>query len=103
MLDRVRSFVETYQMLQPGGRVVAGISGGPDSVCLLFLLKELCREQGARLYAVHVHHGLRGTEADGDEAFVRELCARFADFVPLPGAVVPADSMLREFIGADLP
>ena len=76
MLDRVRSFVETYQMLQPGGRVVAGISGGPDSVCLLFLLKELCREQGARLYAVHVHHGLRGTEADGDEAFVRELCAR---------------------------
>ena len=74
MLDRVRSFVETYQMLQPGGRVVAGISGGPDSVCLLFLLKELCREQGARLYAVHVHHGLRGTEADGDEAFVRTLC-----------------------------
>ena len=36
MLDRVRSFVETYQMLQPGGRVVAGISGGPDSVCLLY-------------------------------------------------------------------
>ena len=76
MLDRVRSFAETYQMIQPGGKVAAGISGGPDSVCLLLLLKELCREQGADLYAVHVHHGLRGAEADGDEAFVRELCAR---------------------------
>ena len=43
MLDRVRSFAETYQMIQPGGKVAAGISGGPDSVCLLLLLKELCR------------------------------------------------------------
>ena len=76
MLERVRAYVKEHQMIGPGEHIVAGVSGGPDSVCLLFLLKELCREQGAHLQAVHVHHGLRGEEADGDEAFVRELCAR---------------------------
>ena len=76
MLERVRAYVKEHQMIHPGEQIVAGVSGGPDSVCLLFLLKELCGEQGAHLQAVHVHHGLRGEEADGDEAFVRELCAR---------------------------
>ena len=42
MLDRVRAFTEKYQMIRPGDRIVAGISGGADSVCLLFLLRELC-------------------------------------------------------------
>ena len=74
MLDRVRAFTEKYQMIRPGDRIVAGISGGADSVCLLFLLKELCGEKGAALSAVHVNHCLRGAEADGDEAYVRELC-----------------------------
>ena len=74
MLDRVRAFTEKYQMIRPGDRIVAGISGGADSVCLLFLLKELCGEKGAALFAVHVNHCLRGAEADGDEAYVRELC-----------------------------
>lgn len=81
MQERVRAYVEEYRMIEPGGKIVAGISGGPDSVCLLFLLKSLCREMGAALYAVHVHHGLRGEEADGDLDFVRELCAR--EQVPL--------------------
>lgn len=76
MLERVRAFAGEYEMIQRGGKVIAGVSGGPDSVCLLFLLKELCGEREASLYAVHVHHGLRGREADEDEAFVRELCAR---------------------------
>ena len=49
MLERVRAFAEKYQMIRPGDRIVAGISGGADSVCLLFLLRELCREKGAEL------------------------------------------------------
>ena len=51
-------------------RLLAGISGGADSVALLYML----RERGIQVTAVHVNHGLRGEASDGDEAFVRELC-----------------------------
>ena len=76
MQERVRAYVEKYQMILPGDRIVAGISGGPDSVCLLYLLKELCREKGANLLAVHVNHGIRGAEAEADEVFVQKLCEK---------------------------
>lgn len=52
--------------------IVVGLSGGRDSVALLHLLQQ----KGYELHAVHVHHGIRGAEADGDADFSRELCAR---------------------------
>ena len=52
----------------------AGISGGADSVCLLKILARWKEAWGISLRAVHVHHQLRGEEADADERFVRELC-----------------------------
>ena len=55
----------------PRGRLLIGLSGGADSVALLHLLLDA----GAEVAAVHVNHGLRGAESDGDEAFVRNLCA----------------------------
>ncbi len=58
-------------------RLLVGLSGGADSVALLLLLLEA----GAQVSAVHVNHGLRGAESDGDEAFVRRLCAE--NYVPL--------------------
>ena len=58
-------------------KLLVGLSGGADSVALLLLLYD----SGAQLSAVHVNHGLRGAESDGDEAFVRQLCARYG--VPL--------------------
>lgn len=51
--------------------LLVGLSGGADSVALLLLL----RERGGRVEAAHVNHGLRGEDADGDETFVRALCA----------------------------
>ena len=51
-----------------------GLSGGADSVALLYLMLPLFRERGILLETVHVNHGLRGREADEDERFVRELC-----------------------------
>ena len=78
MEERVRAFIREHRMIEAGDRIVAGISGGPDSVCLLFLLEAVCREQGASLHAVHVNHGLRGREADEDEAFVQDLCKKLA-------------------------
>ena len=71
--------------IRPGDRICAAVSGGADSVALLLLLHEanaLPRNAlGVGLSAVHVHHGLRGEEADADLAFVEALCLRLE--VPL--------------------
>ncbi len=71
-------------LVAAGERVCVALSGGADSVALLVALDEANRLKqplGAVLSAVHVHHGLRGAEADGDEAFVRDLCEQMG--VPL--------------------
>ena len=81
MLRQVEQDISRYGIIEQGDRITAGISGGADSVCLLLLLLELKPKYGLTLKAVHVHHGLRGAEADEDEAFVRELCERLS--VPL--------------------
>ena len=60
-------------MLQPGDRVVAGVSGGADSVCLLFLLLEWRREFPLDIAVVHVNHGIR-PEAGEDARYVEKLC-----------------------------
>ncbi|MDR2649046.1 MAG: tRNA lysidine(34) synthetase TilS [Clostridiales bacterium] len=68
------SFLDTlnkYNMLAYGDRVIAGLSGGADSVLLLTLLTELRKEYALGITAVHVNHGLRGAEADADENFSR--------------------------------
>ena len=66
---------------QPGDRVCVALSGGADSVALLLTLQAANatpRESlGVGLSAVHIHHGLRGAEADADQHFVEELCSRF--------------------------
>ena len=61
-------------MLTCGDRVIAGVSGGADSVCLFLMLLELRGKIGFDLIAVHVHHGLRGEAADQDQQFVEALC-----------------------------
>lgn len=74
MYEKVKAFVEKEHLLGKEDRVIAGVSGGADSVCLLFMLLELREETGCEVVAVHVHHGLRGETADADEAYVRRLC-----------------------------
>ena len=73
---RALATVQARHMLNIRDGVVLGLSGGADSVALLSVLLALRPLFDLRLYAVHVHHGLRGTDADADEAFCRELCER---------------------------
>lgn len=63
-------------MFQDGDRVIIGLSGGADSVCLIVLLKELTNTLHIELKAVHVHHGLRGAEADRDASYAEELSGK---------------------------
>jgi tRNA(Ile)-lysidine synthase len=64
-------------LLKPGMRLAVGLSGGADSVALLCALFDRSRELGLVLHVAHLHHGLRGDEADADLEFCRELAATF--------------------------
>lgn len=61
-------------MIRPGDRLLAGVSGGADSVCLLFVLLEYQKKVPFTLAVVHVEHGIRGEESLADARFVEELC-----------------------------
>lgn len=76
MITKVKKYMEKYHMVHAGDKVVVGLSGGADSVCLLFLLRELRKEMGFSLEAVHINHKLR-KEADREAEFVKELCNRW--------------------------
>ena len=72
--QKVSRTVRERKLIRTGDRLVAGISGGADSVCLLFMLCMLREELDFSWMAVHVNHGLRGEEALRDQAFVEALC-----------------------------
>jgi len=74
LVEKVRKYMEDRGMLSRGDRVVVGLSGGPDSVALLHILRELQESMEIRLFAAHVNHCLRGGASDEDAAFAERLC-----------------------------
>lgn len=75
----MKNIIETirkYDMIRNGMHVLAGVSGGADSVCLLAALLEFRRECPFEITVVHVEHGIRGEESLEDAAFVRDLCEK---------------------------
>ncbi len=73
---KVEAFIREKDLIQAEDRILIGLSGGADSACLVVLLQELCGSFSAQLGAFHVHHGIRGAEADRDERFSKDLCER---------------------------
>jgi tRNA(Ile)-lysidine synthase len=91
LVDRVQAFASRHVLWTPETRVVAAVSGGSDSVALLFILEALARAGLLRLAGVaHLHHHIRGGEADADAAFVQGLAARLGLPLDLAHAEVPA-------------
>ncbi len=74
IVDRVRSTINKYSLLEKGDKVVLGLSGGPDSVCLLHILKQLESEYNISIYAAHLNHQIRGIEAQKDVMYISQLC-----------------------------
>ncbi len=85
--DGVIRVILDHGMIREGDRVTAGISGGADSMCLLFLMSEIREKLRFSLDVVHVNHGIRGKDADDDEDFVR----RTAENLGIPCRVVKVD------------
>lgn len=73
MYKTILEFIRRNRLFLPGDRVIVALSGGADSVCLLVVLNECKDELGISLKAVHVHHGLRGREADRDSEYAKTL------------------------------
>ncbi|MEK7682407.1 MAG: tRNA lysidine(34) synthetase TilS, partial [Chloroflexota bacterium] len=71
----VSAFVKAHGLAGRAGPLVVGVSGGPDSVCLLHILASLQRKLGLSLHVAHLDHGLRGAEAEADAAYVARLTA----------------------------
>ena len=74
---KVEAFLKKQNLTSPGDRVLIGLSGGADSVCLLTVMCRLRETLSLSLGAFHVNHGIRGAEADRDEAFSKSLCETY--------------------------
>ncbi len=70
-LKRIQQTIERYRMLAIGDTVIVGVSGGPDSMALLFVLHELHDDYQLSLWASHYNHKLRGKESDQEAEFVK--------------------------------
>jgi len=87
LIRQVRRTIDDHNLLLAGDTVVLGVSGGPDSLCMLHLLRDLAGSYQVSLHVGHLHHGIRGQDADDDAAFVAGLCRSWA----IPCAVERAD------------
>ncbi len=89
-LVTIRETVSSQQMFVRGDTIVVGVSGGPDSLCLLHVLKELQQELGVGLHAGHLEHGIRGEESKADALYVEELARSWGIPVTVEHGDVPA-------------
>lgn len=89
----VRKFKETiikYEMIKPGDLVIAGVSGGPDSLALLHLLRALRNDLAFRVHVAHVDHCLRGRQAEDEGCWVREKAEEWGFACTVTKIDVPA-------------
>jgi len=74
MLEEILEYADEHDMLPESGLVLACVSGGADSMCLLEALLHISYERGFTVGVVHYNHGLRGEESERDEIFVKDIC-----------------------------
>ncbi|MBV8544985.1 MAG: tRNA(Ile)-lysidine synthetase, partial [Acidobacteria bacterium] len=93
IVDAIRGFFAENNIRGP---IVAAVSGGVDSTALLVALVEVDIE----FSAAHINHHLRGTESDDDEAYVRELCARYDVALRVADGTLDREAVLHRGVEA---
>src|SRR5512143_746742 len=93
-LEKVKTTIGKYSMLSGGETVLVGLSGGPDSVCLLSVLNALKEELHLKLHAVYVDHGLRPDETRDEIEFCRKRCERMS--IPFTSKAIIVKSYAKE-------
>lgn len=74
IFEKVLSTINKYKLIEKGDKIVLGLSGGPDSVCLLHILNRLKDDLDIEVYAAHLNHQIRGIEAQKDALYISKLC-----------------------------
>lgn len=74
VLQKVKQYIAETEMIKQGCTVIAGVSGGPDSMVMLDILRRIQKEYNFFLRVVHVNHGIRGKEALRDQETVQKIC-----------------------------
>ena len=77
MEREILAYIKQNRMIGKNDVVLAGVSGGSDSMAMLRILKELQEKLDFTLRVVHIHHGIRGKEADRDQSFVENICRKW--------------------------
>lgn len=96
MQNKLAKFMAQQQMTAPGDTLICAVSGGADSIALLFACYLLQDTLDFHLEAAHFNHHLRGEESDRDEAFVREFCQGYGIPLHLSGGhIVPGEKGLE--------
>ncbi|HUD08554.1 MAG TPA: ATP-binding protein, partial [Candidatus Saccharimonadales bacterium] len=78
IIKKIQENIFRYELFPRGAKVVVGVSGGPDSVCLLDALYKLQKKYNIELIIAHVNYGLRGKDSDLDEKLARELAEKYS-------------------------
>lgn len=76
-IKTIQNFSFQHDLLPRGSKIIVGVSGGPDSVCLLHVLNLLAKKYDFQLHIAHVNYSLRGKESDKDEELVRKLAEKY--------------------------
>lgn len=77
LIKKIQNFAFQNDLWKKGSKIVLGVSGGPDSVCLLDIFSKLAKKYDLELHIAHVNYGLRGKDSEKDELFVCELGAKY--------------------------
>lgn len=98
----MKNLVKTIQntafqqgLWQRGSKIVLGVSGGPDSVCLLDVMVKIAAKYDLKLLIAHVNYGLRGKDSEKDEQFVRKLAKKYELGIEVLSAKVQPLNSLR--------
>ena len=75
MKQKILQTIKKYNLIQNGDKIVVGVSGGPDSICLLHILNELKKELNFEIYVAHINHMIR-EEADEETKYVQSFCEK---------------------------
>lgn len=90
VFPKVKKIIERYNMFSPGDRILVGVSGGPDSVCLLHILNRCRKDMALSLHVVHINHGIRKRESKREEKFVSHLAGRMGLPITVKSLDVPS-------------